>query len=79
MANYIEIPTYKDGAWTSLTTFITREDFRIFIRSIFKDAGPDEGYNFTTSISHEFNCEKNYLLNLSKSSFTLILLKKGIP
>lgn len=53
---YIEIPTYDDGVW-DVTTFYTREEFRDFVRSIFKDAGPDEGYNFTVSISKQFNYE----------------------
>jgi len=54
--NYIEIPTYKDGQW-SVTTFYTREEFRDFVQCMFKDAGPDEGYQFTTTISHLFNSE----------------------
>jgi hypothetical protein len=54
--NYIEVPTYSNGVWSS-TDFSTREEFRDFIRSIFKDAGPDEGYNFTIDISKQFNNE----------------------
>ena len=41
-SNYIDIPTYKDGEWTT-TAFATREDFRDFIKSIFKEPGQ---YNF---------------------------------
>ena len=54
--NYIDVPTYTDGVW-SVTEFFTREEFRDFVRSVFKDAGPDEGYNFTVSISKQFNQE----------------------
>ena len=53
---YIEIPTCTDDVW-SVTTFYTREEYRDFVRSVFKDAGPDEGYNFTVSISKLFNYE----------------------
>ena len=53
---YIEVPTYDNGVW-DVTTFYTREGFRDFVRSIFKDAGPDEGYQFTVSISKHFNQE----------------------
>lgn len=55
MSNFIEVPTFVDGKWVSPTVFKTREDFRLFVRSVFKDAGPDEGYNFTLSISQQFN------------------------
>jgi len=55
-SNYIEVPTYTDGVW-SVTPFSKREDFRDFVRSVFKDAGPDEGYGFTVSISKQFNHE----------------------
>ena len=54
--NYIEVPTYTNGVW-DVTTFYSREEFRDFLRSVFKDAGPDEGYNFTVNISHQFNAE----------------------
>lgn len=53
---YAEVPTYIDGQW-DVTTFYSREEFRDFVRSIFIDAGPDEGYKFTLSISKEFNAE----------------------
>jgi hypothetical protein len=53
---YIEIPTYDNGVW-DVTTFYTREGYRDFVRSLFKDAGPDEGYEFTVSISKQFNAE----------------------
>jgi hypothetical protein len=54
--NYIEIPTFTDGVW-SVTTFYTRDEYKDFVRSVFKDAGPDEGYQFTVSISKHFNEE----------------------
>ena len=54
--NYIEIPTCNNGIW-DVTTFYTREEYRDFVRSIFKDAGPDEGYQFTVSVSKQFNQE----------------------
>lgn len=43
MSNYKEIPTYRDGQWVSPTVFVTREDFRDFLLSIFKEPGQ---YNF---------------------------------
>lgn len=52
---YITIPTYDNGIWTT-TEFMERDDFRDFIRSVFKDAGPDEGYNFDET-SFLFNAE----------------------
>ena len=42
---YIQIPTYEKDHW-SYTYFSTREEYRDFVRSVFKDAGPDEGYEF---------------------------------
>jgi hypothetical protein len=49
---FIEIPTYELGEW-AVTTFYTREEFRDFVRSIFKEPGQ---YNFTES-SLIFNAE----------------------
>jgi hypothetical protein len=50
--NFIEIPTYKNGEW-STTEFETREEFRDFLVTLFKEPGE---YNFdeTTLI---FNAE----------------------
>jgi len=50
--NFIEIPTYKNGEW-STTEFETREEFRDFLVTLFKEPGK---YNFdeTTLI---FNAE----------------------
>ena len=48
--NDIQIPTYENGVWT-VSTFDTREDFRDFVLSIFKEPGL---YNFTET-SLKFN------------------------
>jgi hypothetical protein len=53
---YAEVPTWTDGQW-NVTTFYTRDEFRDFIRSVFIDAGPDEGYNLTVTVSKQFNIE----------------------
>ena len=53
---YAEVPTWTDGQW-DVTTFYTRDEFRDFIRSVFIDAGPDEGYNLTVTVSKQFNIE----------------------
>lgn len=49
---FIEVPTYENGKWT-VTSFSTRDDFKHFLESIFKEPGQ---YNFdeTTRI---FNAE----------------------
>ena len=52
MGNFIEIPTYKDGTW-SVTPFQTREEFRDFLKSIFKEPGQ---YKFDET-SRIFNAE----------------------
>ena len=46
-----EIPTYKDGVW-DVTTFYTREEFRDFLLSIFKEPGKYE-FNETSKIFNE--------------------------
>ena len=50
--NYIEVPTYSNGAW-SITEFQTREDFRNFLVPLFKEPGK---YEFDES-SLIFNAE----------------------
>ena len=56
------IPTYENGLWTT-TVFNTREEYKDFVISIFKEAGPDEGYNFD-STSLLFNSEgRNFQKN----------------
>jgi hypothetical protein len=52
MANFIEVPTYKDDIW-SVTTFQTREEFKDFLQSIFKQPGE---YHFDET-SRIFNAE----------------------
>jgi len=46
-----EIPTYENGAW-DVTTFYTREEFRDFLLSIFKEPGKYE-FNETSKIFNE--------------------------
>ena len=56
------IPTYDNGIWTS-TVFNSREEYRDFVISIFKEAGPDEGYSFDET-SLLFNSEgRNFQKN----------------
>jgi hypothetical protein len=50
--SYIEVPTYKDGQWTT-TDFSTREEFRDFLLPLFKEPGE---YNFD-DVSTIFNVE----------------------
>ena len=52
MINYKEIPTYRNGTWTT-TTFKTMEEFRDFILFLFKEPGQ---YEFDES-SLVFNTE----------------------
>ena len=46
-----EIPTYENGSW-SITTFDTREEFRDFLLSIFKEPGKYQ-FNETSKIFNE--------------------------
>lgn len=56
------IPTYENGVWTS-TVFNSREEYRDFVISVFKEAGPDEGYSFDET-SLLFNSEgRNFQKN----------------
>ena len=50
--SFIDIPTYENGLWTT-TEFSTREEFRDFLLSIFKEPGK---YNFDES-ALVFNAE----------------------
>lgn len=43
--NYILVPTWENGEWT-ISEFETRDDWKEFVRSVFKDEGPDAGYEF---------------------------------
>lgn len=53
LTHYISVPTWENGEWTT-TDFASRDDWKVFIRSLFKDAGPDEGYHFDDT-SYMFN------------------------
>ena len=60
--NIYTIPTYDNGVWTT-TIFNTKEEYRDFVISIFKETGPDEGYNFDNT-SFLFNSEgRNFQKN----------------
>jgi hypothetical protein len=48
---YKEIPTYENGVW-DVTTFYTREEFRDFLLSVFKEPGQYE-FNETSKIFNE--------------------------
>jgi hypothetical protein len=48
---YKEIPTYENGVW-DVTTFYTREEFRDFLLSVFKEPGKYE-FNETSKIFNE--------------------------
>jgi hypothetical protein len=52
LSPFIEIPTYENGKWDE-TTFYTREEFKEFLFSVFKEPGR---YNFTEA-SKVFNAE----------------------
>lgn len=41
-SNYIEIPTWKNGSWVDPTPFSTRDDFKAFVLSCFKEPGKYE-------------------------------------
>lgn len=55
MTPYLEIPTYENGTWSE-TVFYTREEFKAFVLSIFKEPGK---YNFD-EISLFFNEQGRY-------------------
>jgi len=48
---WIDIPTWDNGTWTT-TSFDSKEDFRTFVFSIFKEPGQ---YNFNSDTSKVFN------------------------
>ena len=54
---FISVPTYKNGEWTE-TSFETREDFRSYILTLFKEPGQyefDETSNMFQEQSRRFN------------------------
>lgn len=53
LTHYISVPTWENGKW-SITEFASRDDWKVFIKELFKDAGPDEGYYFDET-SYFFN------------------------
>lgn len=55
MTPYLEIPTYENGTWSE-TVFYTREEFKAFVLSIFKEPGK---YNFDET-SLLFNQQGRY-------------------
>jgi hypothetical protein len=56
-----DIPTWDNGTWTT-TNFDSRDEFRVFIFSIFKEPGQ---YNFNEDSAHIFN-EQCRLFNENK-------------
>jgi hypothetical protein len=56
-----DIPTWDNGTWTT-TDFATRDEFRVFIVSIFKEPGQ---YNFNEDSAYVFN-EQCRLFNQNK-------------
>jgi hypothetical protein len=50
--SYIQIPTWENNQWTT-TSFETRDDFKVFVLSLFKEPGK---YEFDET-SHQFNNE----------------------
>ena len=48
---YVEIQTYENGIW-DVTTFYTREEFRDFVLSVFKEPGQYD-FDFTSLIFNE--------------------------
>ena len=58
---WIDIPTWDNGTWTT-TSFDSRDEFKVFIISIFKEPGQ---YNFNKDSSLIFN-EQSQLFNKNK-------------
>ena len=42
---YISVPIWENGQWI-ISDFETRDEWKDFVTSVFKDEGPDEGYEF---------------------------------
>jgi len=60
--NFIEVPTYENGLWTT-TEFQTREEFRDFLLSIFKEPGKyefDESSLIFNAEARKFQKQKYY-------------------
>jgi len=56
--NYISVPVWENGKW-SVLDFETRDDWKDYVRSVFKDQGPDVGYDFDET-SFLFNEQGRY-------------------
>jgi hypothetical protein len=56
--NYISVPLWEDGKWSTLD-FETRDEWKDYVRSVFKDQGPDVGYDFDET-SFLFNEQGRY-------------------
>ena len=67
---YKDIPTYKDGIWTT-SDFSSRDDFRDFNVSIFKEPGQ---YQFNETSSKIFN-EQAKLFNEKGSTINYLKAK----
>src|SRR5688572_5450803 len=69
-APYIKIPTWRDGKWVERTTFKTRDDFKEFVLSCFKEPGKYD-FDETAFVFNEqarFFNEKGYFNNAPEGS-----------
>jgi len=64
---FITVPTYKNGEWTD-TSFDTREDFRNFLLTLFKEPG-QYGFDETTAIFQEQSDRFNKLGYYTEAPF----------
>ncbi len=51
-SSFIKVPTWDNGSWVEDTTFETRDDFRIFVHSCFKEPGKYE-FDETSKVFNE--------------------------
>jgi hypothetical protein len=64
---FITVPTYKNGEWTD-TSFDTREDFRNFLLTLFKEPG-QYGFDETTAVFQEQSDRFNKLGYYTEAPF----------
>ena len=64
---FITVPTYKSGEWTD-TSFDTREDFRNFLLTLFKEPG-QYGFDETTAVFQEQSDRFNKLGYYTEAPF----------
>ena len=64
---FITVPTYKNGQWTD-TSFDTREDFRNFLLTLFKEPG-QYGFDETTAVFQEQSDRFNKLGYYTEAPF----------